>query len=32
MSIVEDAGTGFAFPSQTSYLAFDPSLGAKSAG
>jgi MscS family membrane protein len=28
MSIVEAAGTGFAFPSQTSYLALDPSLGA----
>ncbi len=29
MSIVEAAGTGFAFPSQTSYLALDPSLGVK---
>lgn len=31
MGIVEAAGTGFAFPSQTSYLAFDPSLGVKPA-
>jgi MscS family membrane protein len=31
MTIVEAAGTGFAFPSQTSYLAFDPTLVAKPA-
>jgi MscS family membrane protein len=29
MSIVGAVGTGFAFPSQTSYLALDPSLGVK---